>query len=197
MLKKIKSFFLTAILGGITVILPIAIIVMVIIWLVEKIAGLISPMTIYLTSNSNMQGFMANFIVIGLLLFLCFFVGLFERTKLGHFFVEFVDKYLLKKLPGYSLVKDTVVQFIGNNQAPFTQVALVKIFGSDARCTAFVTDTFEGGYTVFIPTGPNPTSGNICHLPKDAVELIDTPAEEAMKSIIGCGVGSKNFIQSK
>ena len=196
MIKKLKAFFLTAILGGLTVIMPIAIFSMVVIWLMGKIFIFISPLTLFLENNSNLHDYLANAIVIVILVLLCFFVGLLERTRLGKFIEGNLDKYLLKKLPGYSLVKDTITQLIGSKDPPFSKVALIKLYGDQVKFTAFVTDEHrDGSYTVFIPTGPNPTSGNICHLPRESVEIIDVSIETAMKSVIGCGVGSKILLE--
>ncbi len=61
--------------------------------------------------------------------------------------------------------------------------------------TCFLTDeTPEGICSVFVPTGPNPTSGNIYHLKKEYVHLINVSIEEAMRSIISCGASSQKRI---
>ena len=196
MVNKLKTFFLTAIFGGLTVIMPIAIFSMVTLWLMGKIFVFISPLTHFLASNSNLHDHVANMLVIIILIFTCFFVGLIGRTRLGKFIEDNLDKYLLKRLPGYSLEKDTIVQLIGSKDTPFSKVALIQLYGDQVRFTAFITDEhLDGSYTVFIPTGPNPTSGNICHLPKESVEILDVSIETAMKTVIGCGVGSKILLK--
>jgi len=61
--------------------------------------------------------------------------------------------------------------------------------------TAFITDTHEdGSYTLFVPTGPNPTSGLIFHLAGKYVHPVDVPVQDAMRSIISCGAGSSKLI---
>ena len=100
------------------------------------------------------------------------------------------------KAPGYSIIKETVAQFIGNKKSPFSSAALVQIFGNETMVSAFVTDEHEdGSYTVFVPTGPNPTSGNIYHLPGKFVHPIDAPVEDLMRSIISCGAGSSALVK--
>jgi uncharacterized membrane protein len=47
---------------------------------------------------------------------------------------------------------------------------------------------------VFVPTGPNPTSGNIYHLPGDRVRSVDVPVDQAMRAIISCGAGSTAMV---
>ena len=103
------------------------------------------------------------------------------------------------------MVKEIVNQFLGDkNSSPFSQgqVAKVKLFGTDIETsvTAFVTSQHESGlYTVFVPTGPNPTSGMIYHLPANQVELLPgIKVDSAMRTIISCGAGSDElFSQAK
>jgi uncharacterized membrane protein len=49
--------------------------------------------------------------------------------------------------------------------------------------------------TVFVPTGPNPTSGLIYHVPKDRVTKTDAAVDLAMKTIISCGAGSAGVFE--
>ena len=50
--------------------------------------------------------------------------------------------------------------------------------------TGFITDDQGEIITVFVPTGPNPTSGNIYHLAKDRVLKTGAPVDNGMKTII-------------
>ena len=196
MMQKIKSFILTSILGGLTVILPATIILMVFGWILDKVTVLISPITSFIVENSHTREFFANIVVIFFLVLVCFLIGLMERTKLGKFLFNILENNLLSKIPGYSIIKDTIVQFIGGKNTPFSQVALVRIFGTETKCTAFITDEHDdGSYSVFVPTGPNPTSGQIFHLKSEFVEKVDASVELTMKSIISCGAGSKHIIK--
>jgi len=130
------------------------------------------------------------------LILLCFMVGMVLRTRLGKWVYSLLETKLLKKAPGYSIIKETVAQFIGNKKSPFSATALVQIFGNDTMVSAFITDEHsDGSFTVFVPTGPNPTSGNIYHLPPRLVKKLDAPADEMMRSIISCGAGSSALLK--
>ncbi|MDA3817791.1 MAG: DUF502 domain-containing protein, partial [Prolixibacteraceae bacterium] len=77
----------------------------------------------------------------------------------------------------------------------FSEVVLIDIFNSGVLMTGFITDYQENNdyLTVFVPTGPNPTSGNIYHLPKEKVKRTDISVDYAIKTIISCGAGSENI----
>lgn len=197
-MSAIRSFLLTTILGGVTVILPVAVIFMVFNWVFLKVTLLISPVTDYIMVRFSFAHVVADIIVIGLILSVCFLIGLVERTRLGQFFIDTLDRLLLKKIPGYTVVKETILQLIGKNKSPFSSVALVRIYNNDTLATAFITDEHENGYsTVFVPTGPNPTSGNIFHLKNEYVHKVDFPVESTMRTIISCGAGSQELFKNR
>lgn len=197
MINRFKSFIKTALLGGLIVILPVAVLLFVFTWVFDLITGVIQPLTTLIAARAHIREVIADVLVISIILMVCFTVGVIVRTKIGKFVHEGLENRILRIAPGYSMVKEIVVQFFGSEKAAFSSVVLVKIFESDALMTAFVTDTHtDGSYTVFIPTGPNPTSGNIFHLKEEHVHHIDVKVEDAMKSIISCGAGSTTLIDS-
>lgn len=195
MLKQLNSFTRTAFLGGVTVILPVAILWVVFHWLFQRVTQLVQPLTNLLVARSQLQVFVAELLAIVIILAFCFAVGVLVRTRLGAWLFHALERSVLRVAPGYNLVKEIVMQVLGAKKSPFSSVALVQLFGNETLTTAFVTDEHANGYyTVFVPTGPNPTSGMIYHLPPQAVHLIDIPAESAVRSIISCGVGSQPLL---
>lgn len=193
---KRKSEFLKSILvGGMLVILPSAIFLFVLNWVFGVVRKMINPLTTFLMTKSPLQGVVADVLVIILLIMACFVVGVIVRTKLGKWSYSLLESRILLKFPGYSLIKETVSQFLGKKTSFFSSVALAQIFGNDTLVSAFITDEHvDGSYTVFVPTGPNPTSGNIFHLPRNYVHPVDVSIEDTMRSIISCGVGSSRLI---
>jgi uncharacterized membrane protein len=195
-MKKLRDFFKTALLGGVVVLLPVAILLFVFKWIISLITGLIEPFTSFLPAQSKAQELWFNLIVIAVLLASCFFIGVFTRTRLGSLVYRAIENWLLKAIPGYSLVKETVTQLFAGKRSPFIAVALVQAFESPTLMTAFVVARHDNGLvTVFAPTGPNPTTGFIFHLEAHRVFPVAVPVEEAMRSIIACGVGSKNIVK--
>ena len=197
MLDRLKSFLKTSLLGGVVVILPVAILVSVTLWIFRLVTGLIQPLTRLLIKDSQLNEYAAEIIVIVLIVATCFFVGVLVRTRFGGFFYRLFENRILKLAPGYSMIKDTVLQIFGSRKdSPFSSVALAQIFGNETLVTAFITDKHaDGSYTLFVPTGPNPTSGLIYHLEGKYVHPVNMPVQDAMRSIISCGAGSAKLMQ--
>lgn len=194
-MRKLKQFVNSAVIGGLVVVLPLAIFLFALAWIFGLVRAGIRPISTVVTQNWPLTGLVVDLVVVLLLIAVCFSLGVLVRTRLGKWLYGFVEGRLLLKAPGYSLVKETVAQFLGNKKSPFSSVALVQIFGDETMVSALVTDEHEYGYTVFVPTGPNPTSGNIYHLPARHVHKVDASIEEAMRTIISCGAGSASLLQ--
>jgi len=195
-MDKLKEFLKTSLLGGVVVILPVAILVSVTIWVFNLITGWISPLTRLLIKDLQLNVFIAESLSIILILAACFFVGMLVRTRLGDLLYRLLETRILKLAPGYSMIKETVSQLFGNRKdSPFSSVALAQIFCNSTMVTCFITDTHaDGSFTVFVPTGPNPTSGLIYHLEGKYVHPVDVPVQDAMRSVISCGAGSGSLL---
>ncbi len=192
---RLKGFLKTSLLGGVIVILPVAIFVFIFKWLFDFVTDKIQPLTNLVMAKSDLREIAADALAIVIILGVCLIVGAIIKTKVGKFVHESLENRILKIAPGYTMIKETVTQFIGKKKTPFSSVALVRVFENSTMMTGFVTDAHaDGSYTVFVPTGPNPTSGLIYHLQGRYVQHVDIPVDEAMRSIISCGAGSRPLV---
>ena len=194
--KSSSGFLKKTLIGGIIVLLPIGIVLFIARWLFRLVTDAIQPLTDLITAHSFIPELVGDAIVIGLLLLFSFLVGWLVTTGLGNWFHARFDHVLAKLTPGYRLIREIVMQFLGDDgSSPFAngEVALVKIFGADndVKITAIVTSKSDAYYTIMLPTCPNPTSGLSYHVPRELVELRpDIPVDSAMRTIIACGAGS-------
>ena len=201
---KLKVFARQALFGGILVLLPIVILGAVFRWMFYVVTDLIQPMTNYMASHFYLPELVADLTVIALILLICFAVGTLVSTGIGKWLHNHFDKYLARLAPGYRIVKEIVSQVFGSSESsPFSkgEVVRVKLFGEacETKVTAIVTARHpDGNVTIFMPTGPNPTSGNIYHVPQQLVEFYpDASVEQMMKTIIACGAGSAELFAER
>ena len=193
-MKRLQSIIKTALIGGLVVILPLAILVVLIRWMYQLLSGLIDPFTQMIIDRTALQVFFADLLVIAIILGICFVLGLFVRTRLGNIIYRNVEQSMLSYAPGYTMIKETILLFLGRKKTPFSHVVLISAYDSGTYLTGFVTDEHNNGMlTVFVPTAPNPTSGNIYHLPEKDVQKLDISVEEGLRTILSCGVGSSKF----
>ena len=190
--NRIQNFLRTTLIGGVVALAPITLIILLFRWVINLIGRILTPLveTIIQDPDPNPYYKFALYLlsVTAILLFF-FIIGLIVRTRLFVFLNRAEDRYLVK-IPGYKLVKETVQQFFGKNRSFFKEVVLVDIFNSGTLMTGFITDDQDEIISVFVPTGPNPTSGNIYHLERDRVIKTGASVDVGMKTIISCGAGS-------
>lgn len=196
--KRIQKFLRTTLIGGVVALAPLTLIILLFRWMINVIGRILTPLveTILQDPDPNPYfKFALYLLAVVAILLLFFIIGLIIRTRLNRFLNRAEDRYLVK-IPGYKLAKETVQQFFGTNRSFFKEVVLVDIFNTGTLMTGFITDDQGDIISVFVPTGPNPTSGNIYHFQKERVTRTTAPVDVGMKTIISCGAGSAEVFAS-
>ncbi len=196
-MNKVRQFFKTTFVGGFLVVLPVVILLLVLKWVYESLLSYVTPVTNLVIQTTRINEFVAAIIAFSLIILIFFLVGLIIKTEMGKVsFTAFENKFL-SKVFGYKIIKETVVQLFGEEKTIFKSVALVKLFGNETKMTAFVTDEHNDGcFTVFIPSGPAPTAGFVYHVKAEQIEILDVPVEQALRTILSLGAGSKKMLEN-
>lgn len=197
-MKRLRSFVSITLIGGFMVILPIAIFILLLDWLLGLVSQLIRPLSDWLVEQTAFTNLVADIFGVALLSVACFLIGLFIKTSLGEWIHDQIDVWLSKLAPGYKTIREVVSQLLGgegNTSLLKGEVCRAYIMGRAAgvSVTAIVTAKHTNGdLTVYVPTAPIPTSGFVYHLSAECVDLLPhVSVEEAMRTVISCGSGSQ------
>jgi uncharacterized membrane protein len=194
-MKKFRKFINTCFFGGIVVMLPVMLSIYLLKWFLGVILRTIQPITVILVEKAHMEKILAQGIIVLFVIMVFFFIGLAVKTRIGRFFFRLLESGVFKSIPGYNLFSQTIKQLIDKKKKPFLSVAIVQPFNNDTMLTGFITDKHpDGRYTVFVPSALNPTSGLIFHLNSQNVRPLKVSTENAMRTIIGCGMGSQKLM---
>ena len=87
----------------------------------------------------------AAYITMALIVVVMFFIGLAVKTRIGKFLYYYLEKYLLSRIPLYSVLSETVSTIADRDQKAFSKVVLVDVYGSGVYMTGFVTDEILSG----------------------------------------------------
>lgn len=185
-----RRYIRTTLLGGLAAVLPLALVIIVFRWIIGLIEKYLGPIVELFKTDSQFLPFAIYVILLAGVLISFFFIGVIIETRIGKFFTSVLEKKYLMKIPGYRIARETVMQFFGKNKSFFKQVVLVNLFNTGTLMTGFITEDQGEILTVFVPTGPNPTSGNIYHVARDQVLFTGIAVDNGMKTIISCGAGS-------
>lgn len=193
--RRFRNFMRTTLIGGVVALAPLTLIILLFRWVINLIGRNLTPLvdTFLQDPDANpLIKFTLYVLTFTAILLFFFLIGIIVRTRVAIFLNRFEDRYL-SRIPGYKLAKETVKQFSGEKRSFFKEVVLVDIFSTGVLMTGFITDDQGDVITVFVPTGPNPTSGNIYHFPADRVLRSGASVDVGMKSIISCGAGSREI----
>jgi uncharacterized membrane protein len=188
-----RRYVRATLLGGIAAVLPLALVILVFRWFVNLIEKYLGPIVELFETDSRFLPLAIYAILIAGVLISFFSIGIIIETRIGNFFTTVLEKKYLMKIPGYRIARETVMQFFGKNKSFFSQVVLINVFNSGTLMTGFITEDQGEIITVFVPTGPNPTSGNIFHVSREQVLFTGAAVDSGMKTIISCGAGSSEI----
>ena len=200
-MKRFRSFVSLTSMGGLLVILPVTIFVLLVGWIIDSVAELFAPVSEPILQAFPVYPWLADLLVILALLTISFVVGLMLRTALGRWVHQKLDSVMIKIAPGYRSIREMIHQFLGDSDSSVLKgdVVIARIFGADnpTTITGIVTSRHGNGtVTVYVPTAPIPTSGMVYHMPEECVTVLEgVSIEEAMRTVISCGAGSGDLFE--
>lgn len=196
--RKLVNFFTTTVVGGIVVVLPITIMFLLVNFLFQFTARILEPIRNLIEIPFIRAEWLINLIALALIVVAFFFIGLIVQTSIGKQAFKMLETWLLGQLPFYNLIRETINQFFGQDHVPFSQVVAVDVFGTPTRMIGFISDDLEdGNFSVFVPTGPNPTNGFIFIVDQSQIQYLNVRPDEAMRTIIGVGSSAAELFIGK
>jgi uncharacterized membrane protein len=191
-LYRFRSQFLT----GLVVILPVTLTLIIIIWLFNRLDGILGNL---------LHKYMAQHYIRGLgliiLIVLIWLVGLLSTHFLGRQFVNFYES-LISRIPIlnslFKGLKDLSHNLLAEGSSSFKSVVLTwnPVYGYYVMGFLTAGETVKLNYRgrkedvlhVLIPVPPNPASGFIVLVPKKNVILLDMSIEDGLKTVVTLGV---------
>jgi uncharacterized membrane protein len=188
-MKYLREFVLSSVVGGVLVLLPVYLAVLLLIKGAQSVLGLMRPISALFPDwlpAHNVWAVLAMLIV-------CFFVGAAVRTRAGRAVRERIEVSMFERLPGYALLRSLAQRLAGKTEEHAWEPALAEI--EDALVPAFIVEELDDGrLTVFVPSVPTPFAGAVYILDRDRVHPVDVPFTQAIKSISRWGSGSKDLV---
>jgi uncharacterized membrane protein len=190
-MKRLAEFSKTTLIGGVLVILPIYITILLLVKTVAGVAALVSPVTALVPAVLQFR----EVIAVAILILACFVAGLLLRTGAGLRTKNVIERNLLERIPGYALIRGITARVAGKQEDETFAVALVEI--EDALVPAFVVEKHDNGaFTVFVPSVPTPAAGAIYILPKERVHIVDIPFNKLLTVISKWGAGARDLVKA-
>jgi uncharacterized membrane protein len=188
-MKYAREFLFNAFIGGMLVLLPVYLAVLVLLKAVQSVVALVRPLA-WLLPASLPAGDLLSLLIV---LIVCFVVGVAVRSRRGQALRERVEASLFGRLPGYVLFRSLTQRLAGEDREKVWKPALAEI--EEALVPAFIIEELDDGrYTVFVPSVPTPLAGAVYILGRDRVHPLKVPFTQAIKSVSRWGSGAKELV---
>jgi uncharacterized membrane protein len=188
-MKLAREFVINAVVGGMFVVVPVYLAVVLLLKGMQSVASLVRPVAALVPDTVPAETLLSLLLV----LFVCFLVGAAVRTRPGRRVRERLEVVFFERLPGYGLLRSLTQRLAGNSNESAWQPALAEL--EDALVPAFIIEALDDGrLTVFVPSIPTPLAGAVYILAPERVHIVDIPFSEAIKSISRWGSGSRDLV---
>lgn len=186
-MSRFINFIRTTALGGLLVIVPIAIVLFVLGQLLLALYA-VAQEFVALTGLGIDDALLLSVLALLALVGLCFATGLLVRTQLGNALRGWFARNVAKRIPMYNAIASLTRRFAGIDGTDFAPVE-VDIYASGARALGFLVETLpDDRCAVFVPTAPVATVGNLYLVPNDRVTRIDGTVADTVSVITQWGV---------
>lgn len=185
----VLRFLWTTLLGGVIVILPLALVAVGVVEAVAFVQGALAPLAGWVPDSLRFPTLIAAAIVLAA----CFAAGILLRTALGRWIGGMVERHLLRRIPGYSLFR-TLSRRLGGQEGDEMSAAIVRL--DDHELLGFVMERIpDGRFVVFIPSTPTPAIGSLVIVAGDRVRLLGVPMKEAISCFTKWGAGAAALVK--
>lgn len=194
-MSRLINFIKTTAIGGLLVIVPIAIILFVMAKLSYGLyslsRSLVTELGLQLDDALIMVG-----VAIAALIGLCFATGLIVQTRLGAALRNWLNSNVARRIPMYNAIASLTKRFAGLDGNKFAPIE-VDLFDSDSRVIGFLIETLPNDRcAVFIPSAPVATVGNIYVVSKHQITKLDASVADTLTAISQWGVDTRELYKA-
>lgn len=193
--KSPIKHFLEVTLQGVFWLLPIVAVVMIVLWLYNKVDLLAHSVFTLIGFAPQNNGFLWLLIVVVIFVFLLYIVGHLMETRVATFL-----ETVISKIPGYSTIKD-IIGIFNSSKKGETQVLVVAIrgFANEGYNIGLMYSQKESiikeHYTVTLSQTPIPNGGYMFEVHKDNIFVIEEAKfDDNLKYLLSMGVKSMSDI---
>lgn len=188
-MKALGDFIRTTIIGGVLVLLPVYLLVLVVLKMFSAAMKLVSPIMAGIPATAHFPGLLAAAAIV----VACFVAGLLVRTGPGRRAIDAAQRRVLEKIPGYKLLRNLVSRVGGDEDIETFVPALVEI--EDALVPAVIVEELpDGQFVVLVPSVPTPFAGALYILPAARVHRVNVPLRRLLQVYSKWGEGTGELV---
>jgi uncharacterized membrane protein len=187
-MKKLIKFIKTTVIGGLVVIVPLAILAYAVGEMAVTLVEYTTPLTSWMPFHPAVNALIASGAAIAATVVIFFFAGLLVNTLWGRAVRRFTEEKIFSRIPMYSALKGLTQRFAGIENSGFPVVE-VDLYGSGCRVLGVaVEDLPDGRRAIYVPSSPIATVGQMMVAPQEAVTELDASLRDMFTSVSQMGI---------
>jgi uncharacterized membrane protein len=180
-------------LYGLIALIPIALLGLIGYYLYSFWTLVFVPLSDELGLTDNQSRLVAAALAIPCFFLVCIVLGALIRTSYGSAGYEFVERFVLKPIPGYDIVANLLRGFADRSSK--YPAALVDLGGNGVSVPAFIMENDQTDrVTVFVPMAPLMSMGVVHLVDRDRVEILHDATMDTANHIGQWGIGLQKMI---
>lgn len=192
-MKNTFGFVKTTVLGGLVVIVPLAVLIIVLLEIIDFVVDLTAWAVELLPFDFLANPFVLISLALATIVGLCFFTGLLLLTSPGAALKQRIDVFLEEKVPLYGMLQAITRQFVGIDDKQLTP-AEIDLYGSETRVLGFVVEELKDGrYCVYVPDSPVLTVGRTYIVGEHQLARLEGSTRAAVDAITQWGAGARQI----
>ncbi len=178
------------IIDGLLLVLPIAVVFLLLRHVLRAIAKVMAPISDRFPDIDWLGLAAVDLVAILTLLLGLAAIGVFARSPAGRAISRSLERVVLKKIPGFLMLKSVASGFTSEEREKGMKPALIEF--DDHISIGFVIEEARSAVdlvTVFLPSAPAPVSGEIALVKREQVHLLDVPVAKVLNVVGRLGLG--------
>jgi uncharacterized membrane protein len=188
-MRALAEFSRTTLIGGILVLMPIYLALLLLLKALSAVMAVVAPVTSMVPAGAQFRQLIAILVILAA----CFIAGIVVRTGPGGRGIQALQRRLLEKIPGYSVLRSVIKRLSGDETSKAFEPALVEL--EEALVPALIVEELpDGQFVVLVPSVPTPVSGALYVMPAARVHRIGVPLTQVMKVYSRWGEGAGELV---
>lgn len=183
------KFLKTALFGGLGILLPLLLLVIVLKEFVELLIGLATPIADLLPPKLIESFPEIEVLAVLLIVATALALGLLSMIPMVRAAGEVFERRILSKVPVYLPIKGLLQAMLGSDQAERFQPAFIRSYDDSLEPCYIVEDVGRPRLLVLVPWTPASFAGSLKLIPREQVHPIDLTFDEFSLAIGHFGVG--------
>jgi uncharacterized membrane protein len=194
-MKNIPKSIFSRIVDGFLILLPFLLTYLMMGQLLDAMLALATPIADLLPKGAATTQWAIKLQAAGLLVLVCFVVGLAMRTETARRFGRWIEETFLNRMSPYVILRNLARRISGQDVPNQLQPALIRTNPGTETLGFIVEDRTDGRFTVFLPLSPTPGVGTLQIVSPEKVESLKVPMKDALGAILNWGAGTEALLR--